>query len=130
MPILIKEKTNVKTLKLSSEESRARSLTIKGKTPSLAISPIEVFFDLILTLHIGAALGYIFGKITGCLYIKYFKPINLNLNELIRFLALPYSFAIHGAIAGAVVGAIIITALAIRNTHKMTVKKEVAVCNK
>jgi hypothetical protein len=76
---------------------------------------IEITLEYCLGIHVGAALGYICGACFGSLYAEYFRPAYIeNLDEVLKWSMVPYSFAIWGGIIGAVISTLVITALIVK----------------
>lgn len=71
---------------------------------------IKAALEYALGIHVGAAVGYTSGLYVGNFYVEYFKPIYLSdLDEITRWLALPYIFVVYGVIVGAVIGSVVIS---------------------
>jgi len=117
IPIIMKEKTKFKTLRLSNKANRTKPPITKERSLSSAISPVAIIFDYILGLHAGAALGYMSGACFGSLYKHYYQPSDFNnWNEIKRSLTIPISFSVKGAVIGMIIGVLFITVLVIRQS--------------
>jgi len=60
-------------------------------------------------IHIGFAIGWLFGLWTGNIYVEECEPVYFSgLSEIRQWWLMPYKFAGCGAIIGVIVGAIVI----------------------
>lgn len=74
-----------------------------------------------LGIHMGAAIGYLCGKIAGLIYTRYFDPMNIvEINNSQQVWVMQYTFAIGGLLIGSIAGIILIVEL----THKLQIPKE------
>lgn len=120
MTIFAKSITSIKRLDISPNNMiRFKNFRSKeiSKRASLSrfMNIINTILEYCFAMHIGAFASGILGLFLGKVYVRYFIPSSFpDLSEVLRWLGLPYSFAMYGVILGASLGAIVITILIIK----------------
>ena len=68
---------------------------------------IKPVAEYALGMHIGFALGWLFGLVAGHIYVRHFEPVYLDdLNQLSYWKVAPNVFARYGALTGLIIGVI------------------------
>lgn len=84
-----------------------------------ALRALEYCFGI----HIGIFCGWLGGWYTGHIYAEHFEPVyssaSFNLDEIMRWDQVPYTFARAGIFVGVAIGAIVIFVL----SHKISNNK-------
>ena len=56
-------------------------------------------------IHVGLAVGWLFGRYVGGIYVEHCEPVHLSdLNEIMHWYMMPWTFARAGAIVGVLAG--------------------------
>lgn len=62
-------------------------------------------------MYVGAVVGWVVGYCSGSTYAEYFQPVYFadfsNMEEIMRWDQMPYTFAMAGTLVGATVGAVV-----------------------
>lgn len=74
-----------------------------------------------LGIHMGAAIGFLCGKLAGIIYTRHFGPMNIiEINNSQQLWVTQYAFAIGGLLIGSIAGIILIVEL----THKLHISRK------
>ena len=76
---------------------------------------VEKILEFVLSITIGAAIGWYGGKIAGGVYTRYFEPAYLSdIEGVMRWWMMPLTFAKEGVLIGAVGGILMIVLIEYR----------------
>ena len=88
------------------------------------LSLAELIIEFIFGMHVGAAFGYIAGKIAVMVYTRYAGHMSFSEAETWRII--PFSFGIYGAVAGFNIMTILIVRRYIRRIQSFERKDKAA----